>query len=540
MNPFSTLLALRYLNPLRAHVSVITLISLAGVSLGVMVLIVVLSVMDGFEDMIKSRFLGHAPHITSYRVAPWQENDPDGTPITLETQWRQHSQQLLELDSVTNTYPLIEDFVLVRTGSDVRTAFMRGLDTDNETAQSSFKALIVEGKVPEHTIDHEVAISSTYAAANHLHVSDTVEIIANRNLKELSPVIDQNNYTPLVEQHAATLDTIEQIATAEITSTTEKESMLYAKVKEVYALIDTMMQSEIRDSEITLLKDLRYAFGAEADMTNDTHNFYEIGRKQNILDQLKAIRTFNVYKSDSDAMSNIALPVDATIVGIFRADRYTFSPEMYVPLNLAQELSGSGANGEVRQIALTLKDPYHAKEVQSNEVTPASSSAWASQTWMEQHSEQFGMISSQKSMMTIALSFIVLIAVFSIGAVMFTVTIQKKREIGVMKALGATQWQITQVFTLQGVIVGIAGALIGWLLSLLVLNNLGRIQSAFTSLGFNPFPKSFLGSDTLPYIINPYQIIFITIGAFVLCTLAAYIPASMAARADAAKSLRNL
>jgi len=60
---FSTLLALRYLNPVRTNVSVITLISLAGVALGVMVLIVVSSVMDGFEDLIKSRVLGRAPHI---------------------------------------------------------------------------------------------------------------------------------------------------------------------------------------------------------------------------------------------------------------------------------------------------------------------------------------------------------------------------------------------------------------------------------------------------------------------------------------------
>ena len=60
---FSLLLALRYLNPLRTHVSVITLISLAGVAIGVMVLVVVLSVFGGFEQLLKDRVLSYTPHM---------------------------------------------------------------------------------------------------------------------------------------------------------------------------------------------------------------------------------------------------------------------------------------------------------------------------------------------------------------------------------------------------------------------------------------------------------------------------------------------
>ena len=92
---FSLLLALRYLNPIRTSVSVITLISLAGVAIGVMVLIVVLSVMDGFEDLIKTRVLGRAPHITSY-VQAWDFDrlNPDGSEVSIEQQWREHMEDL--------------------------------------------------------------------------------------------------------------------------------------------------------------------------------------------------------------------------------------------------------------------------------------------------------------------------------------------------------------------------------------------------------------------------------------------------------------
>ena len=70
---FSLLLALRYLNPLRTHVSVITLISLAGVAIGVMVLIVVLSVFGGFEQLVKDRVLSYTPHINIERIASWPD-----------------------------------------------------------------------------------------------------------------------------------------------------------------------------------------------------------------------------------------------------------------------------------------------------------------------------------------------------------------------------------------------------------------------------------------------------------------------------------
>ena len=79
---------MRYLNPLRTHVSVITLISLAGVALGVMVLLVVMSVMSGFENMVKERVLGEAPHITVMRNQPWDMPNEDGDVVSAEEQWR--------------------------------------------------------------------------------------------------------------------------------------------------------------------------------------------------------------------------------------------------------------------------------------------------------------------------------------------------------------------------------------------------------------------------------------------------------------------
>jgi len=143
-------------------------------------------------------------------------------------------------------------------------------------------------------------------------------------------------------------------------------------------------------------------------------------------------------------------------------------------------------------------------------------------------------------MMYFALSFIVLVSAFSMMAVMFTVTIQKRREIGVMKALGAAPGQIVRVFLYQGMILGVVGAALGWGLGRVVIHYRGEIQVVMRGLGFDPFAASFTGFSVLPAHNNPVEQGVIAFAAFVLCSLAALVPAAMAARSDAAKSLRNL
>src|SRR5205814_3278728 len=68
--PFELLLALRYLRPKRTFVSVITLISVLGVTLGVAVLIIVISVMTGFDHHLREKILGFNPHL---RILPRKE-----------------------------------------------------------------------------------------------------------------------------------------------------------------------------------------------------------------------------------------------------------------------------------------------------------------------------------------------------------------------------------------------------------------------------------------------------------------------------------
>jgi len=544
---FSLLLALRYLNPIRTHVSVITLISLAGVAIGVMVLIVVLSVMDGFEDLIKTRVLGRAPHITSY-VKEWDDVvNPDGTQVTIEDQWRAHMVELKKQPCVENAYPLVEDHVLLEINDGIVVSRMRGLDTANPESMKDFNKLLKDGSEPMGE-GYYATISSVYAQQYGMMVGDKVEIISNRNLKQLKPLLDQQEFIPLNEQFPEEIENaISEINQYLILSKNAdgepRELMLNPQAQAIKEPIRAWYSAEIRSGEQVIVKTLIDGIlnTKEYDKNDpEEKNYYPVGTKQSALDLLDEIKTLNVDKMDKMAMNNVALPKDVIIAGIYQTDPFAPGPDIFTPMLLAQELYGAGDSGAIQGIAIILKEPYQAAEHLEKDLNEIITGNWEGQTWMEHHKQQFSLISSQKTMMTIALSFIILIAVFSIGAVMFTITYQKKREIGVMKALGATPSQVTQVFTFQGVIVGILGAIIGLLFALVVLANLDIIQGTLTAAGFNPFPEDYYGVQTLPHIINPLQIWSVCVGAFILCVLAALVPAWIASRADAAKSLRNM
>ena len=74
----------------------------------------------------------------------------------------------------------------------------------------------------------------------------------------------------------------------------------------------------------------------------------------------------------------------------------------------------------------------------------------------------------------------------------------------------------------------------------MIIHFRGDIQAFFRALGFDPFTSSFTGFNSLPAHNNPVEQAKFAVMAFVLCSLAALVPAWFAARSDAAKSLRNL
>ena len=131
--PFSLFLALHYMRPKRTFQSVITLISVLGVLLGVAVLVIVLSVMSGFDDMWRDKILSFNAHVTVTGLEIIEEPD-------------ELIEQILKVPGVTGAAPYVQGLVFLQKGDRVFTPAVRGLDPRHERSVSKVPDHMVRGK----------------------------------------------------------------------------------------------------------------------------------------------------------------------------------------------------------------------------------------------------------------------------------------------------------------------------------------------------------------------------------------------------------
>ena len=239
-----------------------------------------------------------------------------------------------------------------------------------------------------------------------------------------------------------------------------------------------------------------------------------------------------------DSIKELVLPKELVVTGIFEQPPTPTAPGIFVPLHIGQELYSLGDS--VHTIALRTPDAYAAKPVAAaiQAVLPQGLTAFP---WMERPDlkHYFYALANERRMMYFALFMIMIVAAFCIMVTMITITVEKAKEIGVMKALGAREAQIVNVFLLQGMLVGAIGAACGLAMAALTLRFRDQIQAALGAIGMDPFPANAYGLDRIPALLAPGDMAVICGGAFVLCSLAALPPAWMVARLDPAKALRK-
>jgi lipoprotein-releasing system permease protein len=540
---FSFLLARRYLNPRRAMLSSFTLISLIGVMLGVLVLVVVMAVYAGLERDVKARLLGFTPHILI-------RHNPGGTGEFPLHQWEQAASNAARLPRVEAATAYVTDNVIIDVESWQRPVMFRGIDTSDPAQVDGIRRMLDLENHAESTadlgIDDRVVVSSILAAQLQLRVGDTVRLYSTRNFEEVMRAYKITENPPVRDAFPEAWGKVSHTLTDGWRADAGAFILGFAEYREAYQLLYDITAGDVREPESELISGILIAMDESAkepvsrdDDSDGVFRFTAEG-KAAIENAIAALASTDVEKMDGEALKSlrqIVLPKEAMVAGVYQASQMAVTPDLFVPLPLAQDLAGLG--GAVQGIALRLDDAYAAEQVAEaarRELGPD----WSLLTWGDQYQTFFALINQQRVMMYFALSFIVLVSAFSMMAVMFTVTIQKRREIGVMKALGAAPGQIVRVFLYQGMLLGLAGAVLGVGLGRLVIHFRGAIQAVFRGLGFDPFAASFTGFDTLPAHNNPLEQAAIGVLAFLLCSLAALVPAFFAARSDAAKSLRNL
>jgi len=243
-------------------------------------------------------------------------------------------------------------------------------------------------------------------------------------------------------------------------------------------------------------------------------------------------------KTLAELKGDVVFPAPMKVVGLINSGRNSVdSSTLLVPLTNAQALYElkDGVHG----LSVNTTDPYNVRTTKRLIDQALDGKAFTS-SWFDENRERFEAIDMERHVMFIILFFIVLVAAFGIMNTLITVTVQKKREIGIMKALGARTSQIVWVFLWQGMFVGALGTVGGLVTGMTVLYYRNPFRDWLSNqLGIQVFPPGIYEFNGIPAEIVPHDVAVICIGAFLLCSLAALAPAYAAARLDPVKALRE-
>ena len=217
------------------------------------------------------------------------------------------------------------------------------------------------------------------------------------------------------------------------------------------------------------------------------------------------------------------------VSGIYETSLSNFD-ELYAftSLEAARELFDYSGTALTR-IDLILYEPDDAPETAAA-IEESLGFPIMARSIFEVYSGLFAWVNLQEGIIPVVISVIVLVAAFNIIGTLLMMILEKTREIGILESMGASRRMLRRLFLWLGVLVGAAGTLIGQLVALVF----ALLQKRYAII---PLPEEAYYMKTAPIELNPLDFILVGVVAMILCTLAAYIPARVAARVEPIRAI---
>ncbi len=237
--------------------------------------------------------------------------------------------------------------------------------------------------------------------------------------------------------------------------------------------------------------------------------------------------------------AEVVLGEDFTVRGIFDVGFPDYNSSVIIAsLADTRKLLDMPENS-AQALQVKLRDPFLAEKVKDGleKVLPGDLGVY---TWRQENSAIFSALAVEKNTMFYVLFFIMIVAAFGIVNCQITFVVQKTREIGILKALGASQRQILWLFLSQSLVVGVLGVGLGLGSAMLALhyrNEFLALMRHVTHLEL--LPASIYHVYDLPASIQAEDVAFICGTAFVTCVLAGLFPAWKASRLQPVEALRH-
>ena len=408
---FVTFVSGRYLRTRqkRTFISLITVLSIAGVTVGVMALIVVIAVMAGFENDLKSRIMGIRPHLVLTKKQG------------VFSDYKQVLARMKPIGEIETASAFITTQVVLRTTTRAAGAILKGIEA-------------VQGN-------------------SGIDGVDTSRLLTRARAKAAS---GGNNQLP----------------------------------------------------GIILGKELAANLGV--------------------------IRGDTVYMISPRGMlspaGHIPSMIKFEVADLFESGMYEFDGTLaFVDLKQAQKSLRMPAS--VSGIEIRLQDMDQVKAV-ANTIEQVVDSDYTIENWKQMNRNLFSALRLEKTVMFIILALIVLVAAFNIAGSLVMMVMEKRKDIAILKAMGATARSIGRIFVIKGLMIGLVGTVLGTSAGLILCTLLKRYS-------FIQLPADIYYINTLPVNMKISDVLLIALCALIICFAATLYPARQAAGIDPVEAIRH-
>ncbi len=160
-------------------------------------------------------------------------------------------------------------------------------------------------------------------------------------------------------------------------------------------------------------------------------------------------------------------------------------------------------------------------------------------TWRDEQGALLAAVQMETAVLNVLLFMIIAVAGFGILAIFFMIVVEKTRDIGILKSLGASGWGVMGIFLSYGLSLGIVGAGVGTILGLLFVANINEIADLLGKITGQPvFDPSVYYFYKIPTIVEPLTVAWIASGAVFIAVMASVLPARRAATLHPVRALR--
>jgi len=233
----------------------------------------------------------------------------------------------------------------------------------------------------------------------------------------------------------------------------------------------------------------------------------------------------------------IVLPRAVQVVGIFETGWNQIDGNTVIgSLRLMQDLYGLGDG--IHGLKLRLNEGVDV-DVAVQAINKRLDWGYRALSWIDTNRDFLFVLQLEKNILFFLLLFVILVSTFAITSSLLITVVRKTKEIGLFGALGGRRWQVAACFCLQGLVIGVAGTVLGFGLGFLCLHYRNAVIHAFAKLTQSEAALlRFYQFSDLPSHSDLSDMAFIAVASVVMSTLAGIIPAWRAARLKPAEALR--